>query len=190
MLQSFANALKIKEYLQKHSIYDLVILLVGMLPNLKDCSLEIYSPRSQELLHRYSTGLPYVPEIPPRPALKTLELSGSDRGMNVFYLEDRHARVLLEACPYLETLTLHGCGGISSQMPSLANLKSLRIRNSVMTKKDVEALVSCCSGLQNFLYKSCHIDPIWGSSHSFHEGENHLTSFHVAKVLRRHRAIL
>lgn len=184
-LNAVANALGVEEGLQQLSARDLVVFLIAQLPNLTHCTLQT-DGCSLELGR--ATAIP-------RLALTTLDIarSGSQKNTGTLFYLDQHACALLNSCPYLDTLTLHRCGGFWSQdikIPSLAKLKTLQMTHCGMTAMDLDALVSSCTSLQSFAYEAHFIRLSSERNHPFHESRVHFRACHAAQILHRHRATL
>lgn len=193
-LQAVTNSLRFEEGVQQLSVGDMTIALIRLCPNLNHCSLQVDGFTTQDTLLYSSLGLGCATEIP-RLALATLEIAHfglSESSGNFLYI-DQNAQALLDSCPCLDTLLLHGCGGIWSQnvkIPSLTKLKTLHITRSRMTAMDLSYFVSCCSSLRSFVYEAVDVRLSKERYPRYHASRIHFRANHAAQILRRHRATL
>lgn len=170
---------------------DMVARLIVQLPNLEHLSLSV-SMVATESTRASSLRAAEVSSLP----IKTLDifLHGTTiQGQNHLFSLDYRARPIIEISPGLETLNLHMCGKTwrrhpHCRIPSLSNLKTLRITHSRLTKVDLELVLSSCSALHTFIYEasavpfyrySCITMPFDGRDHfQAYEAVNYLHLYH------------
>ncbi|KAL4902924.1 hypothetical protein BDW74DRAFT_180223 [Aspergillus multicolor] len=178
-------ALKTQRIMERLSAADLVTVLITLLPNLQHCSIQVDTVHN-EIVRAGGFRMAGVSSLP----IKTLDLTHSAAGNSRVRLFDlgRRAGAFLAVCPGLETLNLHMCGWVS-QIPPLPNLKILSLTFSQLTAKDLERLLSCCTGLRSFTFEGdWRIFGYWFEAHS--SGIDNFLPSDAVRSLRRHKETL
>lgn len=170
---------------------ELVTILITKLPNLKHFGLQTVLNPVEGLSSSYLRAA-RITVLP----LTTIDINlyaatNEPYSCRLFNLEIC-AGAIVELSKKLETLNLHMCRGIQHQaaIPSLPNLKTLRITHSRLNKKDLEGLLSSCASLRTFVYEAT--DLYVNTSlcrYAFGPGD-HFKMTSAVKYLRRRRATL
>jgi hypothetical protein len=188
-LKQAAHALRIKSW-QQLSGDDLVTILIAELPNLEHLSLQVGALPCESVC---SSGLRAagVSRLP----LRTIDISvraAPSRASHVLFSLDFRARAIFELATGLETLNLHMCGGIwrRAPIPSLPNLKTLRITHSRLSEEDLEGLLSSCVCLRTFVYRATHAPVNRHACVSVPDTRDHFQASNAVRYLSRHRATL
>jgi hypothetical protein len=186
-LEQAIYTLGIKSW-QQLSGNDLVTILIAELPNLEHFSLQVDTFPSKSIS---SSGLRSagVSRLPLRTIDISLHATPRQASRNLFSLDFR-ARAIFELATGLETLNLHMCGSIWNRtpIPSLPNLKTLRITYSRLGEKDIKRLLSSCTGLRTFVYTAT--DPPMDMYSPMVDGRDHFQLSNAVRYLSRHRATL
>ncbi|OBT78676.1 hypothetical protein VF21_02351 [Pseudogymnoascus sp. 05NY08] len=189
-VQQAARAAGINKW-QQLSGGELVTILITKLPNLKHFSLQTVTESVGDLSSSYlrALGTSVLP-------LTTIDIntyapSNVPTSMRLFNLENC-AGAILEKTTNLETLNLHMCGGVQhgAPIPALSKLKTLRITHSRLNEKDLEGLISSCTGLRTFVFEAtCSYVSRFDCVQDFGP-RDHFSLDNAVKYLSRHRATL
>lgn len=102
------------------------------------------------------------------------------------------AGAILDQTTNLETPNLQMCGGIQHEapIPTFPKLKTLRITHSRLNEKDLEGLLSSCTGLRTFVFEATYpyisrLDCVQDFG-----PRDHFSLDNAVKHLSRHRATL
>jgi hypothetical protein len=171
---------------QQWSGGELVTILIAKLPNLEHFSLQV-------------NGFPFDNVCPLRLRtadvsilrLRTIDISKRATPRQSQYSLFSLDCGIFELATGLQTLNLHMCGGIwrRAPIPSLPNLKTLRITYSRLGETDLEDLLSSCSGLRTFFYEATS-PRTEGQCSPIIDGRDHFKLSNAVKYLSRHRTTL
>ncbi|KAJ5551576.1 hypothetical protein N7535_000479 [Penicillium sp. DV-2018c] len=169
------------------SAKDLIILLIAALPNLEHCSLFVGPDSIMSSVQPWPLLKAGISQLP----LQVLNISVLDSSQD-FEL-DYIAQSLLELSPRLESLNLHRCDGTGQYvpLPSLPNLKHIRIMCSRLNEQTLENILNTCDSLCSFTYEARGKpgDPPFERLHSW-DSSDHFELHNAARYLSRHHKTL